>query len=65
MFSRATRLTIVWANPKPPSKVRPKLKRVETGRYTAVYLISSPGFSNRLAVRSTGAMWSGVTSATA
>lgn len=45
-----TRLTIVWNNPTPPQKSNPKVKRVETGKFTTVYLITKPAFTNRLAV---------------
>lgn len=45
-----TTLTIVWKNPAPPQKCSPKVKRVETGRFTTVYLVTKPAFINRLAV---------------
>jgi len=45
-----TRLTIVWKNPTPPQKCSPKVKRVETGKFTTVYLVTKPAFTNRLAV---------------
>jgi len=65
MRSRPIKLAIVWNNPMFPKKDSPKVKRVETGSYTAVYLVTKPGFTNRLAVLSKRRTWSLVTPASA
>ena len=63
---RGTRLIIVWKNPTPPPKCSPKVKRVETGKFTTVYLVTKPAFTNRLAVvRKRAAVFSLVNSASA
>jgi hypothetical protein len=47
---RNTKLLVVWNNPKPPQRCSPKVKRIETGKFTSVYSVTKPFFTSRLAV---------------
>jgi hypothetical protein len=47
---QSTKLAIIWKNPKPPEKGTTHVKRIETGKFTNVYLVTKPAFTNRLAV---------------
>jgi len=47
---QSTRLEIIWTNPRPPEGSSPKVKRIEIGKFTTVYLVMKPPFTNRFAM---------------